>query len=892
MSRLRATWRRLIGVFGRTRSQADFDEELDSHLRMHVEDGVRAGMTPDEARRAALVRFGGVEAAREAWRDRRGLPFIDTTMRDIASAFRTLRRGRARSAVAILSLALGIGATTAIFTIVDALMIERLPVDAPERLVQVSTRGDYGLVSNPLWETLRDYAPIFESALATAYVTVDVTVDADTRPVDGVFVSGGYFRALGVDALEGRTFSPADDDVSGGPGGPVAMLTYRFWQTRFEGSRDAIGRAIGVNGHPFTIVGVTPPRFQGVEVGRSPDVFIPLGMEAILRGSESALHDPYSGWLRVLARLPRGVTPPAAQAALEGNRARLRADLRAIAPRAESLDAGRGPVFRLESASAGISYLRDQYRSALLTLMVLVALVLVAACTNIANLLLAQGAARQREMAVRLALGATRARLVRQLLTEDLCLAAAGSGLGLVLAHWASRAIVRQLSTSAAPIVLNLGLDSRVLAFTALVTVATVMLFGLVPALRASATRPGDAMKGTSAVTRARLVRPGVALVGVQIAISLTLVTGAGLFVRTFINLLDAPKGFDTSNVLVAAVNLRRAGPPPAARGPLYARALQAARETAGVRAAASAINVPINGWSLQTAVWPDDRGSAGEGVHVFANQVSADYFRVLSTPLLAGRSFDVRDTPGAPPVAMVNETFARLVFRGADPIGRSFVDEDGGHAAVIGVVADATYSSLRESAPPTVYLAMSQATSWRPSFDIIAKSADNSGETAARLRRALAQADADFSVSVGPLQQHVADSMARERVLAWLTTFLGALGLLLAAVGLYGVLSQILAQRRREMGIRLALGGRPRDVVRALARHLVLSVCLGLAVGVVISLGASRLVGVLLFGVAPDDPRVLALAVCILLIVAGAAATAPILRAIHLNPIDVLRDE
>jgi predicted permease len=519
-------------------------------------------------------------------------------MPDFRDAFRALRATPVVTLVAILSLALGIGANTAIFSIVNSLMLRTLPVASPGRLVLVNTGPEAGTSwTNPIWEQIRDRPQAFDGALAWSSTRFNLAQGGETEFVDGVWASGGYFDVLGVTPLIGRTFRPEDDRRGGGPDGPVAVISYSFWQRRYGGEAGAIGRSLVIERVPYTIIGVTPPEFFGTDVGRAFEVAIPVGTEPLIRGKESGLDRRSMWWLSVMVRLKPDQSIEAATAALRGIQPQIREATIPEHYRPQDRDRYLAEPFTLDLAARGSSMLRSRYERPLQLIMVVVGTVLLIACANIANLLLARAAARRHEISVRLALGASRLRLMRQLLAESLLLSGCGTLLGLLFAHWGSRLLLRQLSTSTSRVFLDLTLDWRVLVFASAMAVTTALLFGMAPAFRASRVDPNESLKEQGrGISTDRRFSIGNLLVVVQVALSLILVVAAGLFVRTFASLANLDLGFQREGVLVVNVNAQRLGLEPAARGLLFERIRQAALSTAGVGQASLSVVTPVSG--------------------------------------------------------------------------------------------------------------------------------------------------------------------------------------------------------------------------------------------------------------------------------------------------------
>ena len=801
--------------------------------------------------------------------------------------------------VAILSLGLGIGANTAIFSILDTLMLRSLPVKAPDRLAVLGTGEGRDSWTYPIWEQVRDRADLFDGAFAYSSSRFNLASTGQTDYVDGFWASGRVFDVLGVRSVLGRTLTEADDRRGGGPDGPVAVISYRYWQSRYSGAADVIGRTLTIERVPFTIVGVIPPEFFGIEVGRTFDVAIPFGTEPLIRGKESALDRRSSWWLSIVVRLKPGQSVSAGTAAIRGVQSQVREATMPQNFRAEDKARYLTEAFNLIPAATGNSYLRDRYRTALLTIMGVVALVLLIACANIANLLLARATARRHEMSVRLALGASRVRLIRQLLVESLLLSGCGAIAATLFARWGAALLVRQLSTSTNTVFLDIGVDWRMLGFTALIAVATALLFGTAPAFRASGVTPNDALKERGrGVVGDRRFGLGNLLVVAQVALSLLLLVAAGLFMRTFTSLSHLPLGFDRNPILVASISATRATANPADRVDLYDRLRRAAAAVPGVTSAAASAVTPVSGSTWQYAIERfDDRliGEKDRGVYV--NLVSPAWFQTYGTRFLGGRDFNDHDTKAAQHVAIVNEAFARKFTNGANPIGHHFrqpeyPDRPAFDQEIIGYVQDAVYRSLRAPVPPTMYVPIAQQAEPPSSISISIRVATGSPALLTKsVASALGAVNADITMTFRPLADQVDSSLIQERVVAMMSGFFGALALLLAGLGLYGITSYAVNRRRTELGIRMALGAAPVGVIVLVLRRVGALVLAGVVVGTAISWMLARLVATLVFGLQPRDPATLVAAAVVLAAIGALAGWLPARRASRIDPANVLRE-
>jgi putative ABC transport system permease protein len=826
-------------------------------------------------------------------------------MTDIRDAFRALRATPVVSAVAILSLALGIGANTAIFSLVNSLMLRALPVTDPQQLVQVMTGPTRTSWSNPLWEQLRERdTQLFTGAFAYTQQRYNLARGGEARIANGIMASGRFFDVLGVPAILGRTFTP-QNDIRTGPGTDdrqVAVISYGFWQRQYGGAADVIGKSIELDRIAFTIIGVTPPEFTGIDQGTAYEIAIPLAAEPLMRGvTESAMDQRTWWWMRVIARLKPGDTIDRATTALRGVQPQMRDATIPTNYRPKDLPNYLKDPFALRAAANGPAGLGRQYKDPLYIIMAVVALVLLIACANIANLLLARANARRHEISVRVALGASRWRIARQMLAESALLAVCGTALGLVFAQWGAWMLVLEMSGPATATALDVGLDWRVLLFTTGVATATALLFGIVPALRSTRVAPNEAIKeqGRSIVGESRFGF-GSMLVVAQVALSLVLIVGAGLFMRTFSTLSNVRLGFEPDPILIVSVGAKRSAIPVPERANLYERLRQAAAAVPGVRSAALQNVTPLTNSSWDTLIENPEGLALPESERaVHMNEVSEGFFATYATPIVAGRDFTARDNAAAPKVVLVNETFAKKYFKGTNPVGRWIRNdpspgENPPKREIIGVVRDAVYVSLREAIPPTAYLHTLQAEQPGPGTTIAVRAASGSPALLTRsVADALARVDADITLTFKPYAETVRAVTAQERVVAILSAFFGGLALLLAGLGLYGVMSYAVSRRRTELGIRMALGAGPSGAVKLVLLRVAVLVGLGVVVGAGLSLWAAKFLAAssLIYGLQPRDPATLLTAALVLTAIGGLAGWLPARRASRIDPARVLRE-
>lgn len=923
---MRSFLRRVWSLARLRRLDADLAEEIEFHRAMKQRELEEGGLSEREARLQARRAMGNIGLARDRARDLWQPRWLQGCGLDLRLALRLLVASPVLSAVAIASLALGIGANTAIFSLVNSLLLRSLPVTEPERLVLLSTddavaRRNTAAWNYGLWEEIRRRVPqMFDGAVAWSAADGAnrlnlSTASGEVQPVDGAYVSGEFFATLGVPALLGRMFTAADDVRGGGRDGPVAIISYGMWQRRFGGTADVVGTPLVIERVPFTIVGVTPPGFFGAEVGRTFDVALPLNAEQLIRGKDSAI-DGGSSWLWIMVRLKSGQSADAATSLLRSVQPQIREALGLATLPPEAQDPALRRLadqmflkvpFTLAPASQGTSRLRQRYERPLLATLVIVALVLLIACGNIANLLLARATARRQELSVRLALGATRWRLVRLLLVEALVLAGIGALAGLVFARWAGPMLVTQLSTSVTRVALDLSLDWRVLAFTVAVTGATAVLFGTAPAFRARRIAPIDPLKeqghGVSGDARTGL---SSSLVVAQVALSMVLIVAAGLLVGTFERLATLPLGFDADRVLIVDVDVTRASVDPDHRIPFYHQLVAAVAAVPGVARAGGSTATPVGGGSLGLGFIdlpgaPPAEPEAGpvpfwNSRMALRYEITPGWLATYGTAVLAGRDISERDAQGALPIALVNEAYARKFLGGRNPIGETvmFLTDTAPPRTIVGVVSDAVYYSVRDGVRPTLYIPLAQRDAGGLTANVqisVRSSAESPALPAPRVAAALTGVDRNLTFTFRPLQDRVDASLTQERLVALVTGFFGALALLLAALGLYGVTSYAVTRRRAEIGLRMALGANPAGILRLVLVRVFVLVALGVIIGAVVSVWSSRFIASLLYDLQPRDVATLVSAAVTLTLVGAIAGWLPASRASRVDPARVLRE-
>lgn len=833
---------------------------------------------------------------------------MDALRLDLVHAVRRLAQAPAFTAIAALTLALGIGANTAIFELIDAVRLRTLPVARPYELLEVrvanatngrtgSFRGRHVQLSAPLFRQIERQQQAFTGLAAFGASMFNLAGGGEARYAQVLWTNGDFFGALGVTPLLGRVFTASDDTP--GCGSPSAVLSYAFWQREYGGRADAVGGTLQLDGHPFEIVGVTPASFYGVEVGRQFDVAVPLCSEALLRPENSGMNKADVWWLSAFGRLKPGWTREQAEAQLAAVSPGIFAETLPSGYAADDAKSYLGFKLGAFDAASGVSSLRRRYETPLDLLLAIAGLVLLCACANLANLMLARASAREREMAVRQAMGASRGRLVRQLLVESLLLAGIGAALGGWLARALTRFLVASLSTQDDQVFVALESDWRVLAFTAALALATCLMFGLVPALRATRTPPGEVMKAVGRGLTDTRERFGLrrALVVVQVALSLVLVVGALLFVRSLRNLMALDAGFSQDGLLVVNLDAQRAGVPADQRLASYRDLLDRVRALPGVQDAAEVEIVPVSGGGWNEVVVSDGRDGRKPTTISNFNRVSAGYFRTLGTPLLLGRDFDEHDDLKAPRVAIVNEAFVRDALGGADALGQTVRLRDlpgtpRRSFEVVGVVKDTKYAELRETFGPIVFVPSTQNDEPSPFCTFMVRSSAPLAGLTSALTRVVGEASPRLSLQFQPFRSQLQASLLRERLMAALSGFFGGLAALLATLGLYGVMSYMVARRRTEIGIRMALGADRGAVMGMVLRDAGALLLAGLVLGSLMALAGARAAAALLYGLQPGDPLTLLLGVVSLAAIGVLASGLPAVRASRLSPTEALREE
>jgi predicted permease len=897
----------LRGLFHKHKAEQELNDELRDYLDKSIAEKTRAGMSREEASRAARLEMGGMEAVKEQVRSVGWETFVEALWSDLRFGARLLRFNPVFAGAAIFSLALGIGANTAIFQLLDAVRLRTLPVKHPQEIARIafdrrgarsgnfSTR--YPDFTFAIWQQIHDKQEGFSSVYAWGPNQFNVSPSGEVHNVQGLWVSGEFFDTLGVEPALGRLLSVADDQPNCTSSG--AVLSYSYWQQAYGGRRDVLEGKLTISRHPFPIIGVAARDFYGVEVARSFDIAVPLCAEPLINGENSQLKSHIGWWLSVMGRLKPGWTVE-----------RAAAQLRAISPGV--LEATMPPEYNPSNAKhflalkltavpglSGVSDLRESYEQPLCLLLALAGLVLLIASANLANLLLARASAREKEMGMRMAVGASRARLIRQLLAESLLLAVLGAALGALLAHNLSQALVASLSTQQDPLFMALGTDWRVLGFTTALAMLTCILFGLAPALRATGVAPGVVLKESGRGTTEGHSRFGLRqiLVVAQVALSLTLLVGALLFARSLNNLATLDPGFRRDGILVADIDFSARHLPPESRMAFTDELLRRVRAIPGVDAAATAAIVPLSGDGIGHDILLGDTGEPqGEAPNAAFNYVSPGYFNTMQTPFLVGHDFDEHDRMGAPNVAIVNETFVQKYAQGKNPLEMRFrvrrLMKTSAPYQIIGVVKDTKYADLREKPEPIVYTPKAQSDEPPSDALILLRSRAPLASILSAVKSTASQADPDADITFYNLHKMIDDGLLRDRLMARLSGFFGGLAVLLAIIGLYGVISYMVARRRNEIGIRMALGARRGQIIALVFREASLLLSLGLVIGVALALAMGKAADALLFGLKPHDVTTFILATASLAAVALAASYLPAIRASKLDPMEALRHE
>ena len=911
MGRWRTFWNafrlRLQGAAHRDQLDQDLEEEIRFHLEMRAQSHSEAGMEPVAAREHAARKFGNATALKEISREMFGFGSLEILMQDLRYGVRMLRGNPGFTATVVFTLALGIGANTAIFSLINAVMLRSLPVHAPQELVTVGNPSRTGSLSNggpvsdifsyPLYRKIRERNEVFTDVLASGRSGRLVVRPGSDETVKGRLVSGNYFDVLGVRPLLGRTFTPDEDSVAGR--NPVAVISYSYWQQKLAADRRVVGKSLTLNGASLSIIGVGPSDFFGDVVGASTDVWIPLAMQPQVNPGNSFLDRNDASWLLLLGRLKPGVSIAQARASLNVLTKTIQLELQGSSISSNTAKKIRESEVLVNAGGKGFSYLRKQFSQPLFILMGLVALVLLIACTNVANLLLARATNRQKEISMRLALGAGRIRLIRQLLTESLLLASLGGVTGLLLAWWGASFLLWLASDSPSPLPLDVRPDPVVLAFTAGISVLTGLFFGLVPALRATRRDLAPALRERtqSLAHGGRRWNVGQVLVVVQVALSLLMLVGAGLFAGTLRHLETMDLGYNRQGLMMLELDPIGSGYNKKQIGQFCRNVLARLRNTPGVESASLSENGVFSGTESSTGLrkvegFPSTRDKDMESA---SDLVGAHYFQTVGIALLQGREFDERDEGEAANFTVINETMSKFYFSNTNPLGRHITL--GGKApktyTVIGVSRDATDHDLTAKPRRRFYLPVLGAPDSLSTFNFEIRTQRDAATLVTGIRKTIQDFDPKLKIEdLNPVTALIDKTINEERLIARLSVGLGALALLLAATGLYGVMAYSTSRRSGEIGLRMALGAdRSRVIWMVLREALWLSV-LGIVAGVPAALAAARLVEHNVAGLSTADPLVLLGAALVMIATSVMAGFLPAAKASRIDPMTALRQE
>jgi putative ABC transport system permease protein len=880
--------------------------ELEMHIAFEVEHNQARGMTPEQARTAAHRKLGNTTAIKEKVYRMNSFVFLESLWQDIRFGFRVLRKNPGFTAVALASLSLGIGANAALFQLVNAVMLRSLPVHDPQQLVRLDWKRPASRSGNfwarpfdftyPEWEALSQKREPFSAMFAWSGTDFNLAPAGEVRHVKGLYASGDLFQTLGVTPAAGRLISREDDRRGGAT--DVAVISHSFWQREYGGKASVLGSRLLIEGHPFEIVGVAPAWFTGVEVGTNFDVAVPICAQPKLR-DQSALDDRQSWWVGVFARMKPGVSTQQASAYIQAN---TRGVLDSTLEPKWLPDLVKGFLKnKIDAVPGGNGYsqLRDDVENPLWMLLAIAGLVLLIACANLANLMLARAAARQSEIAIRLSLGASRGRVIRQLLSESMLLAVFGCALGALLAQVVSRYLIVSFGSSTDSPYLDLSLDWRTFGFMVALAVLSCLLFGLVPALRATRNSPASAMKADGRGMTSTHERFGLQriLVVSQIALSLILVLTSLLFIRSFTKLMTLDPGFREEGILIAQVGITD---PVLKKKPLppQNQMLENMRHSPGIDSASSVLLPPLSGGYWNSEIRLD--GASAEDKrepHPKWNRIADGYFHTMQTPLYAGRDFDAHDALGAPEVAIVDQSFVDRFYPKQNAVGKIFhnipnLGDKLHNYQIVGVVKRLKYESLQSEFAPMIFLPLAQDEKPNSDTTFVVYSQLPLGPTIAAARSAVERVTHSSTMEFRSLPVMAEDSMRRESLMAKLSSIFGLLAIILATIGLYGVKSYIVAQRRHEIGLRLALGADRPNILRMVLAQSSIMLAAGLILGTLVALAAGRAAQSLLFEVKANDPATFVLAIAGLTFVSFIASLIPALKAAGIPPMAALREE
>jgi predicted permease len=874
---------RLGGLFGKERQEHELTAEMESHLQMHIEDNLRAGMSAEEARRQALIKLGGVEQTKEIYRDRRGLPLLETLFQDLRFGARMLQKNPGFTAVAVLTLALGIGVNTVVFSVVNALMLRPLPVERPNELVFLENEHYGPSQSFPNYKDVRDRNRTFEGLVGYRIAPMELETPTGANRIWGYLATGNYFDVLGVKPALGRFFNQSEDLNPGES--PFAVLSYNAWQSLFGADPGIVGKTIRINRLSYIVLGVAAPDFHGTELFYWPQVWVPMMMEPQIEASRPWLDNRNTWNTWVIGRLKPDVSP-----------ARAEADLNAVAAELarQYPSENEGLQFRLAKPGLIGNLVGGPAKAFALGVSVLAALVLLAACTNLASLLTARATDRQRELAVRLAVGAGRSRVVRQVLTETLMLSLVGGGVGYMLATFLSHALSRWRAPMDFPVQYNVDPDWHVFLFALLASIVASGLFGSAPAWRASRTDPNAVLRGASTSWgHSRLAFRDI-LVVVQAALCFVLVSGCLLSLRGLQQALKMNLGFEPQHISVVAFELGLAGYSEERGSAFQERALAAVQSLPGVESAAYSNSVPLSIDQSHTGVFPADKTDLqpSDRIGVTFYQVSPGFFATLGTKLLTGRDFNWHDDTKSPQVAIVNVAFAKRVLHTENPVGKHFRGGVRGPLAeVIGIVEDGKYESLTESQQPVVFWSIQQ--SYNSTTTLEMRSSRPATEMVREIRRAILRLDPELPLyGTGSLEQMLGFAFFPTRAAAIALSAFGVLAMMLAATGVHGLMSYAVSRRTHEIGIRMALGAHPFQVLRLVLGKTMALLAFGSVIGLILALAIGRVIASIVYQAQPHDPVVMMSVWATIALLGLFSSWSPVRRAMRVDPMVALRYE
>jgi predicted permease len=879
LAAIRKTW---LAIRHRSSWESDLAEELQAHLEHRAADLVRRGVPPVEAARLARLEMGSRERYREECRRSYRLQWFDELRQDVRYAARTLRRSPAFTAVAVLSLALGIGANTVVFTFLNTLILRPLPVERPAGLFTIMDRGGTS-VSYPTYRELRDHNTALAGLIGYRFAPMGLEMESGPRRVWGYLATGNYFDVLGVTPAMGRFFHAEDDRVPGAS--PFAVLSYATWQTRYGGDREIVGRTVRINKLPYTVLGIAPRNFTGTERFYAPEIWVPMMMQPQIEGRASWLDNRGMDDVLMVGRLKPGVSPVEAAGDLNG----IARPLAAAFPAEDS-----GMRLRLVQPGMFGDTMRGATEAFLGGIMLLAGLVLLAACANLASLLAARATDRHFELAIRLSIGASRERVLRQLLTEALALSMLGGAAGCAMAYGALKWIARLPTPAGLPIKLDFAPDHRVLLFALAASLVTGLIFGVAPARRAVRADPNGSLRGSApGKSRQRRWAARDLLLAGQVALCCFLVTASFVSLRGLGRALETPIGIEPRHLHVAAFQLGLARYNAAEGAALQKLALDAVSQLPGVTSAAYGNSTPLDANQNGTTVFPEQTLDfrMSQGMHANYYTVSPGYLRTLGTRLLAGRDFTWHDDAHAPAVAIVNQTFARQVMKSANPVGRRFLE--GGHASVevVGMVEDGKYQSLTESPRQVVFYAAAQR--YDEATVLLVRSSLPDAGMARALRRTMTELDPQLPLyALGSVRQMLDLAYLPARAATVALGAFGVLALMLAITGVYGLAAYTVSRRVREIGIRVAVGARGRQVLQSVLGRIGVLLVAGSAAGLAMGMASARLLASIVYQATPRDPWVLGGVGCTMALAALVSAWIPARRAISVDPIRSLRHD